>query len=63
MAGTYLVYSILILVLRNVFVREEAQGKLAPPSGAAPAATAAPVYAAHCLPCLQPSKALLQSLF
>ena len=31
MAGTYLVYSVLILVLRNVFVREEAAGKVAAP--------------------------------
>jgi hypothetical protein len=47
MAGTYLVYSVLILVLRNVFVREEKAGKLATPAAdaaAAPApATAHPV--------------------
>ena len=47
MAGTYLVYSILILVLRNVFVRDERAGRLATPAAdrpaAAPAATGTPV--------------------
>lgn len=30
LAGTFLVYAVLILVMRNVFVREEKEGKLAP---------------------------------
>ncbi|CAL5227583.1 g10581 [Coccomyxa viridis] len=30
LAGTFLVYAVLILVMRNVFVREEREGKLAP---------------------------------
>lgn len=42
LAGTFLVYSVLILVMRNVFVREQQQGKLAP--NKADQATAAPVH-------------------
>ena len=40
LAGTFLVYAVLILVMRNVFVREEKEGKLRP--NKADAATAAP---------------------
>ena len=40
LAGTFLVYAVLILVMRNVFVREEKEGKLRP--NMADAATAAP---------------------
>ena len=44
LAGTFLVYAVLILVMRNVFVREEREGKLAPHKTAAtepgPASTA-----------------------
>ena len=37
LAGTFLVYAVLILVMRNVFVREEREGKLAPNKTAATA--------------------------
>ena len=42
LAGTFLVYAVLILVMRNVFVREEKEGKLRPNKTAAtaPATTA-----------------------
>jgi hypothetical protein len=46
LAGTFLVYAVLILVMRNVFVREEREGKLAPHKSEAtvpaPATTTAP---------------------
>ena len=41
LAGTFLVYAVLILVMRNVFVREEREGKLAPNKTAATAPAAA----------------------
>ena len=54
LAGTFLVYAVLILVMRNVFVREEQEGKLAPNNTAAtapaPATTAAPAQVS--IPCL-----------
>ncbi len=37
LAGTFLVYAVLILVMRNVFVREEKEGKLGPNKTAATA--------------------------
>jgi hypothetical protein len=54
LAGTFLVYAVLILVMRNVFVREEQEGKLAPNKTAAtapaPATTSAPAQVS--IPCL-----------
>lgn len=43
LAGIYLVYAVLILVLRNVFVREEKEAKLA--AAPAPVAAAPPTTA------------------
>ena len=40
LAGTFLVYAVLILVMRNVFVREEKEGKLRPNKADATAAGA-----------------------
>ncbi len=48
LVGVYLAYSVLILVMRNVFVREEKTGKV-PPSPAASYPAASPV-AAVCFP-------------
>lgn len=54
LAGTFLVYAVLIMVMRNVFVREEQEGKLGPNKTAAtapaPATTAAPAQVS--IPCL-----------
>ena len=55
LAGTFLVYAVLILVMRNVFVREEKEGKLQPNKAdattAAPAATTTNAPAVRRLSC------------
>lgn len=50
LAGTFLVYAVLILVMRNVFVREEREGKLAPHKTAAAAPAPAPANTANNAP-------------
>ncbi len=56
LAGTFLVYAVLILVMRNVFVREEREGKLAPNKTAATAP--APATTANTTPAVRDSRQL-----
>ena len=56
LAATFLVYAVLILVMRNVFVREEREGKLAP--NKSDTAAPAPAATAHNTPVVRAASAL-----